>query len=204
MRKIEFTEQVHIGEAVVTDIHVAPLSFVTFVTLWAQVMTEVRGKSNASATALLQRKRIKNQVHFKVADTRVVAADNDISRLPIPVAKAIIAELDAGEGIAGEMLNEGDGIRTPAHYRLGNPIEVESNGKKTKISELEFQAQVYGDIEDVLSADGELPQALELIRKVASPVDLETLKSLPSWAVDRISIADGVTIMRVVLPRFLE
>lgn len=201
MTKIEFTLPVQFGETPITEINVVPLTYAVLSALWNSVANEIRGKDE-SPTKHLQRKRIAHQVHFMAGDKRVLPNAANIGQLPIPVARAIIEALDIGEGIAGSLLNDGDGVQTPVHYKMGNPIDVEGGGKKAQISELEFKAVVFADIEDVLAVDGEVPQALELIRRVAKPVD-STLLTLPSWAVDRISVADGVTIAKIVLPRFL-
>jgi hypothetical protein len=86
-------------------------------------------------------------------------------------------------------------------FQLGKPIPTD----KGNITELEFQASTLGDIEEVLYRSNGNAQALALIRSVASPLGQETtLMSMPDWAVDAISIADGVTIREQVLPRFLD
>lgn len=205
MENLEFTAAVQFGEAAIDTIAVAPLTFAAFAGLWRQTADEMRGKDGA-ASALLQRKRIAYQAHFMASGRRVIPDAANITQLPIPVVKGIIRLLDVGEGEAGAMLSGSgaDGISVPLHYKLGTPITAKMNGKDITIGELEFQAQVYGDIEDVLAEDGDVPQALALIRKVASPVGVGSLTSLPGWAVDRITVADGVTIMRQILPRFLE
>lgn len=203
MHNVEFTLPVQFGDNSITTIKVQPLTFATLTEMWAQVAAEIRG-TKESSTKHLQRKRIAHQVHFMAGDKRIIADAANISQLPIPVARAIIAALDIGEGKAGEIIGTGDGVQAPILYKLGNPIEAEAGGgKKSKIEELEFKATVFADIEDVLAVDGEVPQALELIKRIGKPVD-SSLMVLPSWAVERISVADGVTITQKVLPRFLE
>lgn len=202
--QIEFSTQVQFGEAEINEINVLPLNFISFADIWRKTADEVRG-TEKSATSVMQRRRIVFQAQFMSAGKRVAPDASHISQLPIPVVKAIIKALDVGEGVAGELLNDADGISAPIHYKLGTPIEMTSSGKKVQIAELEFQAKVYGDIEDVLAADGDVPQALALIQRVATPVGGDmSLRSLPTWALERMTVADGVTIMRSVLPRFLE
>lgn len=203
--EIIVNEQIRFGDTEITAIKVLPLNFVSFVKIWSEVSNEVRGKQNVSSNALMQRKRIKLQAQFMAGDKRIAPDDANITQLPIGVAKQIVGALDNGEGVAGSVIGDGDGVSSPVLYKLGAPVSMTANGKKVEIIELEFSAKIYGDIEDVLAADGEVPQALELIRRTASPVggDL-SLTSLPGWAIDRLTIADGVTIMRSVLPRFLE
>lgn len=198
-------QQIMFGDAEITAIKVLPLNFSSFVKIWSEVAAEVRGKRDASSNAIMQRKRIRLQAQFMAGDKRVAPDDANITQLPIKVAKQIVAALDKGEGVAGELLNDGDGVSVPVHYKLGTPVSMTVNGKKVDISELEFSAKIYGDIEDVLAADGDVPQTLELLRRTAVPVGADlSLTSLPGWAVDRLTIADGVTVMRSVLPRFLE
>jgi hypothetical protein len=204
MTTIEFTDELVFGETKIDAITVAPLRFVALVMLWERTASLTRG-SDGSSKAIMQRERIKHQVSFMAKGKRVNPDAGNITQLPITVAKKILPALDIGQGVAGELLNDGDGMNTPVHYKLGTPIVMKQNGTETTISELEFKAEIYGDIEDVLATDGDVPQALALIRKVAMPVGISiSLKTLPGWAVDQITTADGVTIMNTVLPRFLE
>lgn len=200
MKTIPFDTEVLVGTEAVTTINVMPITFVEFGSIWRNIDEK---KSKAS----VQRGRIKHQVHFLLADgKRVEPNDQDIRKLPISVAKLIIDALDEGQGEAGKLLStDANGITVPIHYKLGTPIQMTSTTKGVQvISELEFKASVYGDIEDVLAADNSIEQTIELLRKVAKPVEVPSLTALPGWAVDRITIADGVTISNNVLPRFLS
>lgn len=205
MHTIEYTDTLQFGDETITAIQVQPLSFPAFVGIWKATSDDVRGR-NVSSNAVMQRKRIVHQVHFMVGDKRVLPDAANITQLPLALAKKLVDALDIGEGSAGKIISPeaADGISAPILYQLGNPIEMTVNGKKVQLTELEFQAQVYGDIEDVLATDGDIPQAFELIRKTAVPVGVASITSLPAWALDRITVGDGVTIMRTVLPRFLE
>jgi hypothetical protein len=203
---IEITDQIVFGEKSITEIKVLPLSFVSFSKIWAETQNEVRAsRTDANGSSIMQRKRVILQAQFMAGSDRIKPEIANILQLPLKVAKQIIAALDVGEGVAGSLLNDGDGISSPVHYKLGSPLSLTVNGKKQTIAELEFSAKVYGDVEDVLAADGEVVQALELIKRCAQPIGLDSnITTLPSWALERMTVADGVTIMRNVLPRFLE
>ncbi|UPT53292.1 hypothetical protein [Synechococcus phage Ssp-JY38] len=204
MKNIEFTGDIQFGEQKIDRIAVAPLLFVAFAKLWEDVSADTASRKG-KALALMQRKRIVHQTHFMSGDKRVLPDDAQIAQLPIPVARSIIAHLDDDQGTVGKLLNDGDGVATPVHYQLGTPIQLaaKGDGKPQQISELEFKASTFGELEDVLATSGEVPQTAHLLRTIAKPVEIATLTSLPSWAVDRITVADGVTISNLVLPRFL-
>lgn len=206
MTKIEFSETLQFGEKLITAISVSPLTFVSLVETNTKVSAEARGKTTLDFQVVLQRRRIQFQTAFMAGVERVVPTDANIAAMPLPVARSIINALDIGEGVAGKIVHSGDAVGSPVLYKLGTPITMLINKQEQKITELEFKAASYGEMERVLaagSAGDELGQALEFIRTIASPVELESAKILPSWAVDRITVADGVTIMREVLPSFL-
>lgn len=201
MKPIEMNASVLINGEEVSSISVQEIFYAGFAKVWAR--SQLKVSKSLSAETSLQRERIRSQAHFMVKDKRVVPDDAAITQLPIPVARQIIAALNDDHGTAGEVLNDGDGISKPILYRLGNPIKLTGKGETAEIAELEFLAKVYGDVEDVLAADNTLSQTVELIRSVAKPVGVASLTSLPSWALDRISLADGVIISQRILPGFL-
>jgi hypothetical protein len=197
MEKIEFEHEVKIGETVIDTITVHPLTFVEMCDLW---MTAVSSKLKPQTA--LQRARIAYQTHFESGGKRIQIDDTSLARLPIPVAKSIIAALDIGQGTAGTVANDGDGVTSSVIYDLGTPIGMKtSKGEDQTIKSLEFQASTYGEVEDILAADNDMQRTLELIRRLARPVGSK-LTQLPAWAVDKLTVADGVTIMLKVLPRF--
>lgn len=192
MTKIEFTDGFRIGEKSVTSIEVNPLTFVTFFGLWTK----------ASDNKDLRRKRIAHQTVFKAGDEVLTLDDLSLMQMPIPISKSIIDALDTGEGVAGKIIVEGDVITKPVVYKLGSPFKVKQGDKEVVISELEFSAKTFGEVEDILIADAEMAQAMALITKLARPIEIPSLMNLPGWALDRMTIADGITIMRKVLPLF--
>jgi hypothetical protein len=140
------------------------------------------------------------QVSYSVNGTIVPVTFNDISQMPIPDARKIIAQLDTDEGLPGRIISDCDGIDKSIVYELGTPIPT-GQGKEP-IRELEFHARTYGEIEDVLAADSPLSQAAKLVETIAKPLGT-TLSALPSWALNLISVSDGLAISRDILPRFL-
>lgn len=132
---------------------------------------------------------------------KVKMGDLDLINLPIRVARAIQSSMNLDQGTMGKVLSDkdADGISSPILYQLGDPINL--NGGDP-ITELEFLAKTYGDLETVLCEDQPIQQVVELIANVAKPTN--GLMALPSWAVDNVSIADGIKIANDVLPRFLE
>lgn len=191
MHKIEFTDKVLVGGKEVSSIEVAPLTFVELVNLWDRI-TDTR-----KPEAALQRARIMHQTRFSVGKEVVQAGPEDLTVLPYPVAKSIIDALNIGQGKEGGKVDgSGNGMTSPALYKLGTPIELVSGSEKEPvvITELEFSAGSYGEMEDVLAADSEMHKALELIR-ICTPVGTN-LSRLPGWAVDRITVADGVGVMQ--------
>lgn len=199
MKKLEFQEEVFVADTSVEEIKVKPLSFVELVDLWGRVDPLAK-----SPEASLRRLRIAHQVHFMSKGDRLAISAPDIGQLPRVVAQGILGLLDEDTGERGKLIRPGNGITTPLGYKLGTPIKMSSKGKegKTEITELEFMAKTYGEVEDVLAAGNELAQTLELLRSVATPVSDTSLTRLPGWALDNITVADGVTIMKDILPHF--
>lgn len=97
------------------------------------------------------------------------------------------------------IISDGDGLTSPILVKLGSPI---ATGGQT-ISELEFSAKTYGDIEHVLAGSNDMEKTVALIKHVSKPVGL-SLQALPSWGIDGIDIRDGFFIQNEILPRFLE
>lgn len=197
MEKIEFSTDVKFGDATIESIEVAPLTFAELAKLWRRVSA-----MPGDAAINLQRERIRHQAHFTGGGKRVVPDIADLLKLPVAVAKAIIDNLDTGAGPAGEVLNEGNGITGALLYKLGTPIEMkDGKGESRDIIELEFLAETYGDVENILAAENEVQRTMALLA-IAAPVGHDKLTRLPGWAIDRITTGDGITLMRTVLPNF--
>lgn len=202
MKTLELKEHFSIGDALIDGVSVAPLNFVTFAALWQTAHGKISKTSKFEI--LLQRERMKHQAVFTAAGKRVIPDDAQLLTLPIAIAREVIDNFDVGEGALGKVLTpDANGISSPILYQLGTPIAVDGGKDKKAITEIEFKASTYGDVEDVLAADNQIAQTVELIRKVGRPVEFSSLTSLPSWAIDRITMGDGIMIARNILPNFL-
>jgi hypothetical protein len=141
-----------------------------------------------------------------ISGAPVVMTDGIIGMMPRKYAVRLEALLWADKQADGEIVREGDGATTPIVVRLGTPIKLAgaSGTDDAVIEELEFRAQTLAHFEEVMAQDRESDQTLALIRTCAKPVMAtdEGLHVLPSWAVDQISISDGLTIQKKVLPVF--
>lgn len=200
MKIIEFSTPIHVGEEAATKVKIAPLLFKRFVDITRDVLAARTAKQKIEP--LMLRARIRAQCTFMTAAEKAIPLSEEIlTTLPAAAAKLVVPALTFDEGKQGELLSEAaDGIGAPIHYRLGAPIKG-ANGKS--IAELEFLCKTFGDLEDVLAGDQPMFQTVDLISGVARPVDGSML-ALPSWAIDQITLADGMFIMNKILPRFLE
>jgi hypothetical protein len=186
-----------LGDRVIDGAVVKPLSLPAFVdcVLDTRIMT-----SPNTFEAKLRRNRLAKQVVFYVGNAAVPVTSMELLRMPIPVARKLIDMLDEADGPAGKIVRKGDGISEAIVYELGTPI---SGGQgRPPIKELEFLAQTYGDVEDIMSAGTGLQQALLLVTNIAKPLG-SNLQQLPSWAVGQITATDGLAISNEVVPFFL-
>jgi len=186
-----------LGDTMIDSVIVKPLTF----TVFTEVVTAAQGMAEPKTMeARLRRLRLLRQVTYYAGNSPVAMTAADVLTLPIPASRTIIEHLDDDEGAPGKVIRDGDGIDKAIVYQLGTPINLGKD--KPSIKELEFQASTYGDIEDVLAFDAAVQQTFALISTIAKPLGT-TLSLLPSWAVNAITITDGVMISRDVLPRFL-
>jgi hypothetical protein len=186
-----------LGDKVIDGAVIKPLTLPAFVDCVLETRTM---DSPNSFEAKLRRNRLLKQVVFYIGNAIVPVPTNDLLRMPIPVARTIIDKLDDGDGPAGKIVRKGDGISEAIVYELGTPIP--GGQGKQMIKELEFLATTYGDVEDIMAAGTGLQQALLLVQTIAKPLG-SNLQTLPSWAVNQISAADGLAISNDVLPFFL-
>lgn len=186
-----------LDDKVIDGAVVKPLTFQSFSACLADAGTVVGPKS---FEAKVRRIRLVRQVDYYVNGSLVAVGPNDVIKIPIPAARLLAAELDKGEGPAGKIIRDGDGIDKSIVYELGTPIPMGQG--KPPLTELEFHARYYGEIEDIMSAADSIQQTMLLIETIAKPIG-GTLTALPSWALSQIKIGDGVTISRLILPRFL-
>lgn len=193
-----------IGETPIAEIQVSEVGFQAFI--GATIVNIRQQGGNVTGDEYrkrVYRERIKAQSRFLDAGKKAVPlTDEALIQLPIPYAKKLYAAIDVEEAKAGEVTTKGDGVTTPIVFTLGTPIQIKG---KAPITELEFMAKTFGDIENVMHQQTEFEQALALLSSVARPLGSDaTFLALPSWAVAGITVPDGVTIAQQVLPSFLE
>lgn len=187
-----------LGDNLIDGAVVKPITFQTF----SECIGEAQGMSAPKTfEGRIRRLRLARQVEYYINGTPIAVTADDIPKMPIPAARTLSAVLDNGEGVPGKIIRDGDGIDKAIVYQLGTPIQT--GGGKPPITELEFGAKTYGEIEDVMAAPDSIQQTMILIATIAKPTS-GTLMQLPSWALAQIKVADGVTISRLILPRFLE
>jgi hypothetical protein len=186
-----------LGDNMIDGAVVKPLTFKQF----SDYINEAQAMKQPDAfDARMRRVRLSKQVAYYINGTVVPVTMTDILKLPIGDSRKILAKLDTEEGKSGKIIRDGNGIDNAITYELGTPIETGSG--KPPIRELEFFAQTYGDIEDILSADNAIAQTAVMIAKMGKPLGT-SLSALPSWAINLITVTDGITISRDILPRFL-
>ena len=192
--KIPITLQ--LDDKLVDGAVVKAINFATFGT----VIEEARNmKEPKTWEAKLRRARITKQIAFYSNGTVVNVSPMDVTKLSIQSARTLIQLLDRDDGPQGKVIRPGDGIEKAIVYELGTPIRIQN---KDPIKELEFIAKNYGDVEDIMASLDPIEQANLLITNLAKPLGT-TLTALPSWAVAQITLGDGFTIIRDVLPPFL-
>lgn len=182
------------GQHTVDAVNVHSLSFAAF----ARYITDARAIKGTSIEAAIRRVRMLKQVDYLLGGTKVVLDYADILNMPATAGRTISKLLDDVTAPQGKIIRNGDGVTEAIAFELATPIPV---AKGEPITELEFLAKTYGDIEDVLAVDDNVEQTIALLAK-AKPVH-PTLMTLPSWAADAITASDGVAISLLVLPRFL-
>jgi len=186
-----------LGDQMIDGAVIKPLSLPAFV----DCVLDTRSMNSPNTfEAKLRRNRLVKQVVFYIGNAVVQVLPGDLLRMPIPVARKLIDRLDEADGPAGKIVRKGDGISEAIVYELGTPI---SGGQgRQPIKELEFLATTYGDVEDIMSGQTGLQQALLLVTTIAKPLN-SNLQQLPSWAVNQITATDGLAISNDVLPFFL-
>jgi hypothetical protein len=187
-----------LGDKLIDSASVKQLMFQAFTEHIAEAQTLRQPKTWEGR---LKRVRMVRQVTYYANGVQVPVTMADILSMPIPAARTIDKALgNIEEGTPGKVIREGDGIDKAIVFELGTPIPTGQG--KPPIRELEFLAKTYGDIEDVLSAADSVQQTKYMIETLAKPLD-SSLSALPSWGLTQITIADGMTMLRDVLPHFL-
>lgn len=180
---------------------VEPISYVKLVEITQSVVVKDRRDINK----IVKRARIFQQMTAYNEKGKADFTEVELSALPPALGKkisrAVDDVLDQKEECKILSDKESDGVSEPILVKLGSPLTMGTES----ISELEFQAKTYGDIEAVFAENDAALQSLLLIENVAKPITSNLkLQALPSWAVNQITPMDGIFIANNILPRFLE
>lgn len=195
---IELTQDLTIGEKPVTGITVEPLTFKQLESAWLAA-SALPGNADVN----LQRQRIQAQTSFMTAEGRVTPDLAQLGQLPVGIMTQVVGALDAGQGPAGEVMKDsGNAVTAPLMYKLGTPLRMRKGDEEIEIVELEFHAKTFSDVEVVLATVNQMTATVALIETLANPVTVPSLTRLPGMLVDKVSVPDGLTIMRQVLPNF--
>lgn len=185
-------EPFKVGDADVSEVEIIKLGFIAF----AQAV------QYAQDTKTYQRARLKASVTLNGK----AITDEQITMLPVKVGKAIMAKLDDGavdQGRGTVLTPEANGIDQPILFELANPIKLKSRSGVTEITELEFHARTFGDLEDVLAEASQMQQAVVALRKLAAPVGVSS-PILSEAMLQQISVLDGLTIASKVIAPLVE
>lgn len=196
--EIDVTHPFEIAGSSVSKITVRPIMFASLV----RITGDATDKGHGFAAALLKA-RIAEQADFRDGKgAPLKPTEADIDKMPMPVAKAIRDALDDGQGEAGTLVRDGDGVSSPVLYRLNTPLKIMSGKEEVAVEELEFAAATLMEAQQVLAEDSALRKAHLLLLKLAKPVGVKSLMVLPATLVDQVTVGDGVGIMRLVVPKF--
>lgn len=180
---------------------VEPINYVKLVRLGASITTT----NPRDVSKLLQRQRIFTQVTAYSDKGKCPFTEVELSSLSPALGKklsrAVDEVLDQKDECQIISSDAADGVSEPILVKLGSPLTM---GTET-ITELEFHAKTFGDIEAVFAEDHVGEQTILFIEQLAKPITSSLkLQALPSWAVEQITPNDGIFIASKILPRFLE
>lgn len=193
----------------ITKFEVHPISFVRFAEI-GSMATSMESTQHGIQKRIF-RERLKTQVKAINGDGSSVTLDEGaVAKIPLSCAmqlkNAIMHVLVQDKAEEPKLLSDkkADGISKAIHIRLGTPIKYKEGNVEREIWELEFQAKTLSDIEDVIIADNKIDQA-KAILAIAKPIGPDIkLTALPSWAIDQITMLDGLWIMSNAMGPFLS
>lgn len=186
-----------LNDVPVTKIEVRPGTFAGFVSAW------VENSGGKKASVAVNRARVVQQTTFYSGEDVIKVDPFDLSDIPVDVARLLFKEINRDpEGTVAPELLSGDGVSTPMLVKLGVPITMSVDKKQVEVSELEFFAKTLQDIEEIVAAPDDMSAVLAMLESLANPVAINTLTRLPSWAVNQVSIPDGLFMLNKVLPAF--
>lgn len=187
----------------IEKININPIFFKSF----TRIAQEVADRSTPEKFNIMNRRaRLIHQTELVTSAGDILKFNEmSLTQLPIVYAKQLDKLLNDGQGDAGEIVNDGDGISSSVIYKLGTPIKMNANAEGLTIYELEFMASTFGQIEEAMAESNSAAQAVKLLETIAKPVAIDIpMQALPSWAVDQITMGDGFVIGDKIVPRFLD
>lgn len=196
-----------VGDRRIASLRMPQMSFVKFVaSMEAAEFAMLRdGASGKTMLKYVARERLRMLTAISDKGETVKLDDTAIMMMPRRYALRAMSAAAFDEEEPGEVVVDGNGIDIPVLFRLGVPLKMMSKTGDLEIREIEFRARTFGDIEDVIGERTTYAQALALLRRCAKPVGSPIpLQSLPDWAIDQISVADGLKIAEGVLQSFLD
>lgn len=195
-----------------TSIVAKPIGFKAYTRIVTQA--SAIAKDDADRRRIILRERLKAQCGL---------TDETLATLPIPEALRLKDEIDNVLSTPGTnspvatLLSppSADGISSAIHIQLSKPIPI---SPLFHISELEFLAATFGELEDAIAADAGTDRAIAML-SIATPIVMPipsakpdptnptnppSLMRLTSAHIEQISVDDGIFIMQNVVPRFFE
>jgi len=202
--KIEIkSPALHINGVEISALEMKPISFETFVA--ATVSAQESAKTQHDVSRNIWRERIKKQVVATGKDGKQhTFTDQSYGAIPGVYAiklRSLMAKMDEqSAGEAGKIISEGDGIHTAILFQLSSPIKLSAD---KSVTELEIQLETMSALEDLFVMDNKMLQALEVLKKAKPIGEGVTLLTLPSAAIARIGIRDGLAVANDVVSRIL-
>lgn len=148
------------------------------------------------------RERVAAQTRFFNADKKLqpVTTDQMVRGMSFQDASHLRTMVDDTVGTQGKVL-DGDVLNTPCIYKLGDPLQLQVNGKAAVVTELEFSVATWADGEALLTAANDMHAVKSLILDNCKPLGVDMV-GFPVMLAKQITIADGMTILEKVLPSF--
>ena len=196
----KLTLHFQLGDKLIDSATINPMTFQAYSTYVAEAFSMTEPDD---VDTRLRRIRMARQVSYHAGGVTVPVTLLDVLELPIADARKIIAALNMSFLVGsppGKIIRDGDGIDKAITFELGTPLQLGLG--KEPIQELEFYVRKYGDVEDVMAEFVPAIQTMRLIKAVAKPMP-GSLQRLSDGMLSQITLADGLTIMREILPSFL-
>jgi len=193
----------------IKEIKLAPLGLGKYIEVLTKASTSTKNRTEAAVNKQINRNLLAEQVQLIAVDgTELRLKNADVAKLPLAIGvtlQNLLNEADLENGEAGTVTLSGDGVSQRVTYQLAKPMKLENGA----VEALEFQAQTYGEIENVIAEPQTLKRVLLLITECSIPIITgddsgKPLLRTPSYIAENLSLADGLAIAQEVAPRFLS